>query len=82
MDAVECWIAAMREAGREVPEPSETAVGIRTISIDDVTYRNLVEEAARLGTTMETVTNIVLLHGLMHRRAARKPAPERAEQDG
>jgi antitoxin HicB len=46
-DAVQCWLDAMREAGRPVPAPSKAGIGKRTISVHDHVYRELAEEASK-----------------------------------
>jgi antitoxin HicB len=54
-DAVECWIEAMREAGRPVPAPSKAVVSKRTIAMDNHIYQLLTEEARRQGLSVETL---------------------------
>jgi len=62
-DAVECWIEAMREAGRPVPEPSRAAVGRRIISVHDHVYDELAEEARRQGLSVDTIAHVALISG-------------------
>jgi antitoxin HicB len=62
-DAVECWIEAMREAGRPVPAPSKAAVSKRTIATDNHTYQELAEEARRQGLGVETIADAALIYG-------------------
>jgi antitoxin HicB len=54
-DAVECWIEAMREAGRPVPAPSKAVVSKRTIAMDNHIYQLLTEKARRRGLSVETL---------------------------
>jgi antitoxin HicB len=60
-DAVECWIEAMREAGRPIPAPSRAVVSKRTIATDNHTYQLLAEEAGRQGLSVETMINAALV---------------------
>jgi antitoxin HicB len=60
-DAVECWIEAMREAGRPIPAPSKALVSKRMIATDNHTYRLLTEEARRQGLSVETMVNAALV---------------------
>jgi antitoxin HicB len=63
-DAVQCWIAAMREAGRPIPGPSRAALSKRTIAVHDHVYRDLAEEASLQGLSVETIADAALLYGL------------------
>lgn len=64
-DAVQCWIEAMREAGRLVPGPASAAVGKRTISVHDRVYEELAEEARLQGLSVETIADAALTRGLI-----------------
>ena len=64
-DAVECWIQAMREAGRPVPGPSTAAVGRRAISVHDHVYEELAKEARLQGLSVETIADAALTRGLI-----------------
>ena len=62
-DAVDCWIEAMREAGKPIPAPSRAAVSKRSIPADDRIYRMLAKEARRQGLSVETIANAALISG-------------------
>ena len=59
-DAVRCWIEAMREAGRRIPAPSKAAVSKRTISVSNIVYQIIAEEAEREGLNVETIADAAL----------------------
>jgi antitoxin HicB len=61
VDAVECWIEAMRQAGRPIPARSNAVVSKRTIPTDDHTYQLLAEEARRQGLSVETMVNVAAI---------------------
>ena len=77
-DAVECWIAAMREAGRPIPAPSKAAVSKRTIATDNHTYQRLAEEAGRQGLSVETIVNAALMYGFTALKDRIESAPPKA----
>jgi antitoxin HicB len=62
-DAVQCWIEAMREAGRPIPGPSRAAVSKRTIGVNTVVYEIIAEEAQRQGVNVETIADAALIYG-------------------
>ncbi len=62
-DAVRCWIEAMREAGRPIPAPSKAAVSKRIISVSDVVYQIIAEEAQQQGLDIETIAGAALIFG-------------------
>ena len=65
-DAVRCWIAAMREAGRPIPRPSAAAVSKRTIGVQDHVYQRLAKEASLQGLSVETMADVALTSGMFH----------------
>jgi antitoxin HicB len=62
-DAVECWIEAMREAGRPVPAPSKAAVSKRTIGVAEHIYQAFAEETQRQGLSVETIASAAWIYG-------------------
>lgn len=62
-DAVRCWVEAMREAGRAIPAPSKAAVSKRTISVSNIVYQMIAEEAERQGLNVETIADAALIYG-------------------
>jgi antitoxin HicB len=62
-DAVECWISAMREAGRPIPPPSRSAG--RTVTIPDFLYRLLAERAQEMGMDEDSMAGYLLVSALV-----------------
>jgi antitoxin HicB len=62
-DAMGCWIEAMREAGRPVPDPSSAATGKYTINVPEQLYEELAQEAARQGLSVDTIAIVALTRG-------------------
>jgi antitoxin HicB len=72
-DALECWMTAMREAGRPIPPPSRSAG--RTVSIPDFLYRLIAERAHEAGTGADDMAGYLLVSAL-----ARRAPPEKDSQ--
>lgn len=78
-DAVQCWIAAMHAAGRQIPPPSKTAVAGRTVSIAPSIYDSLTAAARREGLDVETVIHEALLVGLVTLEASHADMPREGQ---
>jgi antitoxin HicB len=72
MDAKADWIAAMREAGRPIPEPgadpSEGYSGKWQLRTPKTLHRALAERAKREGVSLNTLSVALLAEGLGERR--------------
>ncbi len=79
-DAVQCWIEAMREAGRPIPRPSRAPVGLRTVNIDDHIYQMLVEEGERQGLSAESIANTALVSGALMLLKRNEILPDKAKE--
>ncbi|MGC8478163.1 MAG: type II toxin-antitoxin system HicB family antitoxin [Acetobacteraceae bacterium] len=66
-EACDAWIAAMREAGREVPPPStegESFSGKWLLRAPKSLHRHLAERARREGVSLNTLAVALLAEGL------------------
>jgi len=67
-DAVRCWIAAMREAGRPIPAPSVSSddafSGKWQQRVPKSLHRRLVDRARREGVSLNTLVIAILSEGL------------------
>jgi antitoxin HicB len=82
-EAVQCWIAAMREAGRPIPAPSKATVSKRTIGVHDHVYQQLAEEARLQGLSVEVIASVALTSGfadLLRRIESGPPRVEKSEK--
>jgi antitoxin HicB len=79
-DAVQCWIEAMREAGRPIPPPSRAAVSKRVIGVHDHVYQLLAEEANLQGLSVETIVHAALIEGFSTLLERIKTGPPRIEK--
>jgi antitoxin HicB len=73
-DAKAAWIAAMREAGRPVPDPGtdppEGYSGKWQLRTPKSLHRRLAEQARREGVSLNTLAAMLLAEGLGERMAA------------
>lgn len=74
-DAVECWIEAMREAGKPIPAPSKAAVSKRTIAVANHIYQEFAEEAQRQGLSVETIASAAWIYGFIALKDRIESAP-------
>ena len=66
-DAVEAWIAAVREAGREVPAPGEPASGKFVARIPKSMHARLSARARQEGVSMNALVSAFLAESLGRR---------------
>jgi antitoxin HicB len=73
-DAVRSWIAAMREAGRPIPEPSKPNLtdysGKWLQRVPRTLHRKLVERARTEGVSLNTLVTAILAEGVGERQAS------------
>ncbi len=73
-DAKAAWLAAMRQAGRPIPEPggdpAEAYSGKWQLRTPKSLHRSLAERARREGVSLNTLAVALLAEGLGHRTAA------------
>jgi antitoxin HicB len=67
-DAKRCWIAAMKEAGRPIPQPS-VAIAANGSCAPKTLHRRLAEQAKREGVSLNTLAVTLLAEGLGERGA-------------
>ena len=71
-DALECWIAACEEAGREIPSPGESSSGKFMTRIPKSLHVRLITRARQEGVSMNALVSAFIAESLGRKEAASK----------
>ena len=66
-DAMQCWIEAVKEAGRDVPQPSESSSGKFITRIPKSLHARLVSRARQEGVSMNALVSAFIAECLGRR---------------